>query len=121
MENGEAGSTTAGGAGGDITNLTGEVSLLNPVQDVVVSTYPAMSGLSGGAFGEPGGTDNNIAVLPINGVAGSFATISAGWGTREGGAAGGIARGTFASVTSTGTGITKGNILHDTRSLTDIY
>ena len=120
MSNGAAGSTSAGGAGGAITNLTGTVSLLNPVQTVVVSNYPAMSGLAGGSFGEPGGTDGNIPALP-NPPAGNtgsgFATISSAWAARAGGDAGGIARGTFTSVTSTGTGITKGHILHDRRHL----
>ena len=79
-----------------------------------------MSGLAGGAFGEPGGTDGDTPVLPYppTGVTGTgFDTISAAWALREGGDAGGIARGTFTSVTSTGTGITKGHILHDQRSL----
>ena len=120
MSNGAAGSTSAGGAGGAITNLTGTVSLLDPVQTVKVSNYPAMSGLSGGGFGEAGGTDGNIPVLPYppgDDSGTGFGTISAAWAVREGGDAGGIARGTFTSVTSTGTGITKGHILHDQRPL----
>ena len=124
MSNGAAGSTSAGGAGGAITDLNGTASLLDPVQTVFLSSYPAMSGLSGGGFGEAGGTDGDQPVLP-NPPAGTigtgFANISAAWAVREGGAAGGIARGTFASVTSTGTGITKGNILLDPRPLTDTF
>ena len=106
---------SGGGAGGAISDLDATISLLDPSQTVVISSFPAMSGLSGGDFGLPGDTDGDIRVLPFlpTGNTGSgFATVSSEFAVREGGDAGPIVDGTFSSVTSSGTGITLGGSLH---------
>ena len=114
MSNGSAGSTSAGGAGGVISQLDATISV-DPSQTVFISAFAAMSGLSGGDFGLPGDTDGDIPVLPFlpTGNTGSgFATVSSEFAVREGGDAGPIVDGTFSSVTSSGTGITLGGSLH---------
>ena len=116
LANGADGSTSAGGAGGAFTNVASTVPLLNPSQTVAIGSFPAMSGLSGGDFGEPGQTDSEtVAVLPTpHGGGGSgFDTISGDWNIRFGGLAGVVVEsGTYVSVTSSGTGITKGETLY---------
>ena len=111
VSNGSAGSTSAGGAGGALTDLDATISLLDPSDTVMISAFPAMSGLSGGDFGLPGQTDGNVPVLPFPPVGNTgtgFSTISSEWAVRAGGAAGYIVDGTITSVTSSGLGTTKG-------------
>jgi len=116
LANGNVGSTTGnvGGLGGAFTDINGTVGLGSG--NVAITAFPAMSGLDGGALGEPGGTDGNIPVLP-NPPAGNtgsgFSTISAEWAVRAGGDAGSIVSGTFTSVTSSGTGAVVGHRLNE--------
>ena len=114
LKNGNVGGTGGPGDGGGFTNLNGVVSLGGDT--VVISNFPAMSGLNGGALGQPGGTDGNVPVLPYppTGNSGTgFSTISAEWAVRVGGDAGVIVNGTFTSVTSSGTGTVAGNRLNE--------
>ena len=114
LKNGNVGGTGGPGDGGGFTNPSGVVSLGGDT--VVISNFPAMSGLNGGALGEPGGTDGNVPVLPYppTGNSGTgFSTISAEWAVRVGGDAGVIVNGTFTSVTSSGTGTVAGNRLNE--------
>ena len=110
VSNGSAGSTSAGGAGGALTDLDATISV-DPSDTVMISAFPAMSGLSGGDFGLPGQTDGNVPVLPFppaGNTGTGFSTISSEWAVRAGGAAGYIVDGTITSVTSSGLGTTKG-------------
>ena len=114
LANGNVGSTTGnvGGLGGAFTSTPGTVGLGS--DNVFITAFPAMSGLDGGALGEPGGTDGNVPVLPFEGNVGTgFSTISAEWAVRAGGDAGAIVNGTFTSVTSSGTGTVAGNRLRE--------
>lgn len=113
LANGNVGSTdggNVGGRGGAFTASPGTVGLGSG--NVHLTSFPAMSGLDGGALGLDGGTDN-ILILPFDGTTGSgFSNISASFAVRTGGTAGAIVNGSFSSVTSAGTGNVVGSILH---------
>jgi hypothetical protein len=114
LANGNVGSTdggNVGGRGGAFTASPGTVGLGSG--NVHLTSFPAMSGLDGGALGLDGGTDN-ILILPFDGTTGSgFSNISASFAVRTGGTAGAIVNGSFSSVTSAGTGNVVGSTLHD--------
>ena len=114
LANGNIGNVNgSGGLGGAFTNSPGNVSLGAGAGNVALTSFPAMSGADGGNLGDPG--DGDTVPVPIYNdtvsFAGSFATVSAFFGVREGGDAGSIVDGTFTSVTSSGTGETRGSNL----------
>ena len=109
LANGNVGGTAGGGLGGAFTDINGTVGLGSGT--IGITAYPAMSGLDGGDFGSPGGTDGLVPVLPnppAGNIGTGFSTISSEWAVRRGGDAGYIADGTFTIVTSSGSGTTKG-------------
>ena len=109
LDDGGAGTTTAGGSGGAFTASPGCVGL--GTGSINITSFPAMSGLSGADFGNSGLIEDAPA-LPTIGTGSGFSTVSAEWAVRTGGLAGPIVNGTFTSVTSSGSGITKGNVLN---------
>ena len=96
-----------GGAGGGFSAFP---DIIGAGDHDIRTKYPSMTGLDGGAIGEPGGSDPYVIYGTGVSPAGSFAAISAQWGLRRGGDAGEIvdAGATSIQIVTGGDGFFKG-------------
>ena len=90
LQNGSAGSSVGvAGAGGGFSTGGSYPTVTLGSGTVDITTYPAMTGLSGGGLGQSGYSDSET--IPVIGSwtpGSSFGTVSSDWARREGGEVG---------------------------------